>query len=189
MQPSTGCTDAISVPAQGDGEQARDGRKYTMKSIWVSGLVTTTAISDAADVQDMGGYYFALVLDMQANGATIVSENVYINPATAGDSMLPKPLRNLQQSNRFRILASKYIPPGGAYAANDHATNSSTMSLSNQVSARVSLGWKGSINCNTKGTAADIASATDCAIHLLAYTANTGLTPVFNGKSRLRFMG
>lgn len=34
LQPSTGCTDCISVPAQGDGESQRDGRKYCVKSIF-----------------------------------------------------------------------------------------------------------------------------------------------------------
>lgn len=185
LQPSSGCTDCISCPAQGDGESQRDGRKFVIKSIWVSGVIDTTPATDNADVVNLNGYFFALVLDTQANGATVDSENVYINPGTASENILPKPLRNLQNSTRFRILASQYIRPGGAYASTD-GTN--TSSLSNQTSPIVSLGWKGSINVDTKGTTANVTSVTDNAIHLVAYSG-AQLTPLFKGKSRMRFMG
>lgn len=61
MQPSSGCTNAISVPAQGDGESNRDGRKYCIKSIWVSGIIDSTALQDQADMTEMQGWFFALV--------------------------------------------------------------------------------------------------------------------------------
>jgi len=67
LQPSSGCTGAISVPAQGNAEQSRDGRRYTIKSIWVSGVVATTAISDEDDVSDLYGYFFALVRAVGVN--------------------------------------------------------------------------------------------------------------------------
>lgn len=61
MQPSTGCTDAISVPAQGNGESNRDGRKYCIKSVWVSGIIDSTALTDQANATEMQGWFFALV--------------------------------------------------------------------------------------------------------------------------------
>ncbi len=186
MQPSSGCTNAISVPAQGDGESQRDGRKYVMKSVWVSGIIATSASAAEAGADDIYGYYFALVLDTQCNKATIVSENVYDNPSTISIGILPQPLRNLENSSRYRILASQYVAPGGAYAFNDAAA---TASISNQVGPTVNLSWRGSINVETAGTTADVASATNNAIHVLAYAGGTQLTPVFIGKSRMRFMG
>lgn len=186
IQPSTGCTQCISCPAQGDGESQRDGRKFVIKSVYVNGIITTNPLQDQADVEERLGYYFALVLDTQANGATVVSENVYLNPSTQAAAILPQPLRNLQNSSRFRILDSKYVPAGGAYAGTDGA---STLSINTQVSPRVTLSWKGSINVDTTGTTANVSAVADNAIHVLAYAGSSAQSPAFVGKSRMRFMG
>lgn len=100
--------------------------------------------------------------------------------------MVPQPLRNLANSKRFRVLASQYIPPGGAYAFNDAAA---TGSLGPQTAPFVSLSWTGNINCDSKGTTANVTSAADNSLHIVAYAASTTFTPVFNGKSRVRFVG
>lgn len=187
IQPSTGCTNAISVPAQGDGESNRDGRKYTLKSAWFSGIVLTSPSANQADATDIPGYYFAMVLDTQANGATVVSEDVFINPGTTGHQMLPKPLRNLQNSRRFRILDSKYVPVGGMYAITD-GTN--TGSLAAMTEPTVNLSWKGNIQCTSTGTNADVASASDNAIHIISYAGDaTPLVPTIRAKARVRFVG
>jgi len=186
LQPSSGCTGCISCPGQGDGESQRDGRKFVIKSVYFSGVVATTHLQTETVVQDLSGYYFALVLDTQANGATIASENIYLNPGTSSLNLLPQPLRNLQNSGRFRILASKYVPVRGAYTGNDAA---GTFSVSNQATSAVSLSWKGSINVDTIGTSADVASVSDNAIHIVAYAGDSTMTPVFQGKCRMRFMG
>lgn len=156
-----------------------------IKSVWVSGIINTLASATQTAAAEAFGYFFALVLDTQANGATIVSENVYLNPSTTTTAILPQPLRNLQQSTRFKILASRYYKPGGIYAFND---GTATGSSNAQVAPRVTLSWKGSINVDTTGTTADVASVADNAIHLIAYSGG-GLTANFQGKSRMRFMG
>lgn len=186
LQPSSGCTNAISVPAQGDGESQRDGRKYTVKSAWVSGVINPAFNSDEADAAQQSGYFLALVLDTQANGATIVSENVFINPSTTTTSMLPQPLRNLQNSKRYRILASQYINPVGTYGITDGAN---TASLSPMTHIPFSLSWKGNIVCDSTGTTADVASASDNAIHLVGYAGDQTFVPVIDAKSRVRFIG
>lgn len=186
VQPSTGCTNCLSVPAQGDGENERDGRKYTVKSIWVSGAIITATQSDQADVLQMRGWYAALVLDTQANGATIVSENVFVNPSTSALSVLPKPMRNLQYSKRYKILANQYIPPGGAYCGTDGA---STVSVNMQQSPCLNLSWHGNLVCETKGTAANVTNATDNAIHLIMYAGSSTPASTLYAKARLRFMG
>lgn len=186
LQPASGCTNAISVPAQGDGESQRDGRKYVMKSIWVSGTVDWSPQANQADPADAPWLFFALVLDTQANGATIVSEDVYINPSTSTFAMLPQPLRNLQHSKRFRVLDHKMVRAPDLVAFTD-GTNTGSVSPSSNPT--VSLNWRGSIQVNCTGTTADVASVSDNAIHLLAVCAHTSYTPTFRGKSRLRFMG
>lgn len=186
IQPSSGCTGCISVPAQGDGESNRDGRKYCIKSVWLSGTVNTVAIPDQADVAEINGYWFALVLDAQANGATIVSEDAFINPSTLGAAMMPQPLRNLANSKRFKILDRVYVEPGGAYAFNDAAA---TGSIGNQVAPVVNLSWSGEITACCTSTTADVASVSDNAIHLVGYAGTSAFTPTFIGKSRVRFTG
>lgn len=140
---------------------------------------------DQADAFEQLGYFFALVLDTQANGATVTSENVYLNPSTAAASMLPQPLRNLQNSKRFRILDSCYVKPSGVYAFNDAAA---TGSVNVQVPPVVTLNWRGDLTVETTGTTANVSSVSDNAIHVLAYRGG-GLVSTFNGKSRVRFYG
>lgn len=185
LQPSSGCTDAISVPQQGDGESQRDGRKYAIKSVWVSGTIDTTPKEDQGDMLETAGTFFALVLDTQANGSTVNSEDVYLNPSSGTLAMLPQPLRNLQNSKRFRILATKYVPPGGVVAGTD-GTNTNSLNVQNAMC--VSLNWKGEIICDSTGTTADVASAADNAIHLICYSGGL-YSKKFTGKSRVRFVG
>lgn len=185
LQPSSGCTDCISCPAQGTGESERDGRKYVIKSVWVSGTVNTTAAMDQADAFEQYGYFFALVLDTQCNGATVNSEDVYTNPSTLATAMMPKPMRNLQNSKRFKILDCKFVNPKGMYSFNDAAA---TGSVNVQVAPTVNLNWKGNIKVETDGTTANVSSVTNSAIHVLAFRGG-GLVSTFDGKSRVRFMG
>lgn len=185
IQPTTGCTQAISVPAQGDTGSERVGRQYLIRSAMVSGSVHYTSDGDLPDPYQNNGCFAALVLDTQANGATIVSENVYTNAGGSGAQVMPRPLRNLAYSKRYRILDSKYIPPTNMYAFNDSAT---TGSIGSQTSSPFTLSWKGKILCNCSGTTANVSSVTDNAIHLLVFNAG-GLNKSFYGKSRVRFVG
>lgn len=186
LQPSSGCTNALSVPAQGDGESNRDGRKYTIKSVYCSGHLNFTSLQNEATINTSSGCFLALVLDTQANGATIATENVFVNPSTLAAAMLPQPLRNLQNSKRFRVLASTTVFPQGTYAGTDGA---SVLSVATQVSPTFSLSWKGDIVCDSVGTTADVASASDNAIHLVGFTGDDYLQPTVVAKSRMRFVG
>jgi len=186
LAPSTGCTGALSVPGQGDGESQRDGRQYCITNVYLSGVVNTTANANASDPIEGLGYYFALVLDTQANGATIVSENVFTNPSNNANAMLPQPLRNLQYSKRFRILDRVYVPAGGLVSMTDGAN---TSSINVQDAPTFTLSWRGKILCDTSGTTADVAGATDNAIHLIGFAGSTTYTPTVIAKSRVRFVG
>lgn len=187
MQPSSGCTGAISVPSQGDGESNRDGRRFVLKSAFVSGVVDTASAGDQADVKSLNGWYFALVLDRQANGATIDSEDIFVNPSSSALGMIPQPLRNLQNSKRFRILDAKYVRPGGAYAGTD---GTATNSIDMQVNPIVKLSWSGNLVVDCTGTTADVASVSNNALHLVAYNGTaSGGAATFTGKARVRFVG
>lgn len=190
LQPSSGCTNSIAVPAQGNGASERAGNRYIVKSIHFSGIIQTTHIADHSDVVDHGGYFFALVQDTQTNASVINSEDVFINPSTiAGSPCLPYPLRNLGNAKRFKILDTCYRAPSGMYAFSDGV---STGSVSPMNMPPVKLSWTGSVpvNCKTvSGTAANVTSVTDNSFHILAYAQTTAFTPIFAGKCRVRFVG
>lgn len=188
LVPSSGSTNNLSTPAQGDGQSNRDGRKFVIKSVWLSGTVATEPQEDQANANEAFGTFFALVLDTQTNGGVatgINSEDVFDNPSTSATAMLPQPLRNLENSKRFRILASQYVEPGGMYAMAD-GTN--TGSLNMQNAPCVNLSWRGNITVTCTGTTADVASVSDNSIHLVAYRGGAPQS-TFQGKSRVRFIG
>jgi hypothetical protein len=189
MQPSFPANiNCLSCPAQGNGETQREGRNYTITAAYINGQITVTPATAQASVQQWCGYWAVLVLDKQANGATISSRNVYdtgtLGLQTAG--FLPQPLRNLQHSNRFAILKTQFIPSGAAYAANDAATTNNNCLMNCPI---VSLSWKGRIKVHCDGTDASVASVTDNALHLLMYAGGGEGAPKFHGKSRVRFLG
>lgn len=184
MQPEGGCTNCISAPAQGDGEQNRDGRKIGIKNVFVTGSVAATAETDQADASAAPTIFVALVLDTQANGATVVSEQVFTNP---NDTPLVNayPLRNLQYSSRYRVLDHKTIPLGPGHAFTDGA-NTGTENIAHVPFV---LGFKGDIPVTFTSTTADVANVTDNALHIIAFGTGTQYTPLLSYNSRIRFVG
>lgn len=187
LQPSTPASIlCLSAPAQGDGESNRDGRKFTLRSAFFSGLVNFTPLANQTDSLDYSPIYFALVLDTQCNAATVVSEDVFDNPSSTALAMMPQPLRNLQNSKRFKILDSTTIWPAGAYSMTD-GTNTGSHNV--MVQPTVKLSWKGAISVTASGTTAVVGSITDNALHIIACAGATNGTPSFEGKCRVRFTG
>jgi hypothetical protein len=187
IQPSTGCTNCLSVPAQGDGESNRDGRKWILHGAFASGCIAYQVQNDQDDAVQFPSVFLALVLDTQANGATINSEDVFINPSTSAQAMVPQPLRNLEHSKRFRILDHCFIEPS-VYAFNDAAATG-TIDTMNNPTFKLSWRSKKGIMCHGTGADADIANVSDNAMHLLAYKGTTGGTLTIFGKCRVRFTG
>ncbi len=185
LQPSTGCTNALSVPAQGVGEQQRDGRAFTLKSMYINGVIDWVALPDQADATEPPGVFIALVLDTQTNAAAINSEDVFDNPGTSAQTAIT-PLRNLENSKRFRVVDSVYLEAPQVASQTDGA---STASYIPWGKCRFKLAWSGEIRCDTKGTTADVASVTDNSFHLIGYSSTTNFTPSLFALSRARFVG
>lgn len=185
IQPEGGCTSCLSAPAQGDGEQNRDGKKITAKSIFISGNVRSAALADQADALAAPVVYVALVLDTQANGATVVSEQVFTNPNdTAFVNTMP--LRNLQYSSRYRVLAHKTLNLAPTVATTDGAN---TTSIAPQQKP-FTLSWTGELPITFTGTTADVANVADNALHLIAFNNNASWTACsISFNSRMRFVG
>lgn len=182
MQPTSGCVNSISVPAQGVGEQQRDGRAYVIKSVMLKGIVNVAIQGNQTATDVAPTVFVALVLDTQANGAALNSEDVFTNPGPA--TLASSPMRNLEFNQRFRILGTwceRLRQPTVVY----DGTNIEQGGL--QVPFTIYR--KLNIACNTNATDASVASATDNAISVIAYTSDTGTAPVLMYSSRVRFVG
>lgn len=185
QSPTGGSTGCLSAPADGNGEENRNGRKYTIKSCFVTGFISSSVLQDAADVLSPPTVFVAIVQDKQSNGATAASQNIFAN-STGSSTINAYPHRNLQFSERFKVLNSKTITPGVVTATTDGANTSSVMLPGKPFK----LSWKGNmpVNCNG-GTTANITSIVDNSIHLVAYATTTNYTPTLNYRSRIRFVG
>lgn len=172
---------------QGDGEQQRDGRRITMKSLYINGTITVGAQSGQSAADEPAHIYLAVVLDTQTNGATIVSEEVFENQSGVA-GLASSPMRNLQYVDRFKVLGSKKLTLQSPNMAND------TGATGGVIQAGIMRPFKFYVNLKDvvvtyKGTTASVANITDNSIHLIGYTSNTTLAPKMNYNARLRFMG
>lgn len=184
MQPEGGCTQCLSAPAQGDGEQNRDGRRIELKSCFVSFTVRGAVSQDQPDVKAAPIVFVALVQDMQANGATIVSENVFSNPNdTAYVNAFP--LRNMQYTSRYRVLDHKSVNMGPPTASTDGANTTSIVCNERHGT----LSWRGNLPVSFTDTTANITSVADNAFHIIAYATTTNFVPTLSYVSRIRFVG
>ncbi len=174
-----------SVP-QGDGESNRDGRKITMRSIFVEGNVTVAAQSAQSGADSAAVIFIALVQDTQTNGALLNSEDVFVNPGanaiTAGG-----PLRNLQFAKRFRVLGTRKFTMMPLAMTND--TGSTGGVVQGGLVKRFRFFHKMNQQVIFNGTTETIANITDNSLHIIAYTSSTAQAPLLNYNCRLRFVG
>ncbi len=178
----------MNTVTQGDGESQRDGRRITMKSIYVLGNVgiAAKAAQSAADASCI--IFVALVMDTQTNGATLASENVFINPS-GSVIMGSQPFRNLQFTKRFKVLATRSFSMANPSIANATSFSSDT----GVIQSGLNKTFKMFVNLNTvvnyTGTTETVANIADNSLHLIAWTTSTQLAPLLTYSSRLRFVG
>ncbi len=192
----TGATDAtggehdpsatvlMNTVVQGDGESNRDGRKITMKNIYIQGHIDVPLKANQTATNQAFICMIALVLDTQTNGATIASENVFTNPG-ASIKTAAQPFRNLQFTKRFRVLKRLEIQGHQQEPVWD-GTNLEFMGY--QLPFKIYVDLK-NIRVLYSATTETVANITDNSLHLIAYVSNTGQAPTINYHSRLRFVG
>jgi hypothetical protein len=175
----------LSAPAQGNAEQNRDGRKMTIKSVFVNGIINVPPQDgiSSGNGKEACKVYVALVQDKQSNGAQENSEDVFINPG-ANALLAASPLRNLEYTSRFRVLSvfEEDIPvPTISYDSADIEQSGAMrhFKLSKKVNIPVTF---------TDSTAG-VAQVMDNSLHIVAYTNNTDLAPTLSYNSRIRFVG
>lgn len=187
MAPTAGCTGCLSCPAQGDGPQNRDGLKIICKSIQIEGIVSIPIQINQTALDVMPTIFIALVQDTQTNLLTTASEDVYTNPSGA-TIMCTAPLRNMSNSERFKVLKTETIQVPQLMATYD-GTNIEQAGMDVKFSMFCKLGNMG-VRITTGGTAANVNTVTDNSLHLIAFTSIAiGLVPVLAYNARLRFIG
>lgn len=176
-------TSMISTPAQGDGDQNRDGKLIRIKSVQVKGLLHRAASEDAANPSAADKVFLAIVVDTQSNAAQMNSEDCFINPA-ANVLTNAAPLRNLAGNKRFRVLKSEVFD----FDARTQCVEGSDL-FSNAAHSR-DFDWfipcDMEVNFNTvTPTVNTIASVVDNSIHVIAYSVAGAATISYN--ARIRF--
>ncbi len=179
-------TICLNSVTQGDGESQRDGRKITMKSIFIEGHVAVSAQASQSTADAASTIFIALVMDTQTNGALFNSEDVFTNPS-ASATCAGGPFRNLQFSKRFRVLATRKFVMYPMTMTNDTGATGGVIQGGLIKKFRFYKNLATQVIYN--GTTETIANITDNSLSLIAYTNSTGLAPQLFYNARLRFVG
>lgn len=180
-------TIVLNSVVQGDGEQQRDGRRITMKSIYINGLVSCGTQNGQSAADGPSYCFIALVLDTQTNGATITSENVFTNKSATA-LLAASPMRNLQYVDRFKVLQIKKVMLTNPNMTNDLGSTGGVIQNALQRPFKMYKNLSNTV-VTYKGTTETVANITDNSLHIIAYASGVSLVPTLSYNSRLRFMG
>lgn len=174
----------LSAPAQGDGEQNREGRKILVKSVQINGTIHVEKQADQTAGDNGVTVFVALVQDMQTNGAQLNSEDVFTNPIGV-NVVGADPLRNMQYTSRFRVLATRRIniyPPPMTYDGTniEQAGVQRPFHIFKKLSMPVGF---------TTTASAGYSGVVDNSLHVIAYASNTTMSPSISYNARIRFVG
>lgn len=191
ISPSSVVTGCLSAPAQGDGPSNREGHKIMIKSILVKGVINWQGEEDQTSTNALPTIYCALVLDKQSNGATLNSEDVFIN-GTGEAFTAATPQRNMSFTSQFKVLDTWTHAVTGQLlqAFNDQAgftfaQQGGTIPFTLQHKFKTPL----RVSFTTGSTTADIANVIDNSLHVIAYTTSITTLPRIAYNSRMRFVG
>ncbi len=179
-------TICMNTMIQGDGESERDGRKATIQSAFVKGTIKSIAQHATAVADDGTKVYVALVLDTQTNGAQLNSENVFKNDS-ANANLAASPMRNMQFTQRFRVLDTFEAIIGNANMANDTGATGGLQQSGQIVPFHLSSNLE--FSTQYSGNTETVANITDNSLHIIAYCSSTELAPSINYNARVRFVG
>jgi len=168
--PATG---QLSLIPQGVTESTRVGRKCTIKSIQINGVMTHVPAAAATSSFILS---VALVQDTQTNGAAAAVSDVYDMVGNA----LPVSVRNIENGDRFKILKRWDIPFTSA---------SGVTTAYNNVSKKWDFYKKCQIPLEFSSTTGAITELKSNNVFIVAGTSTAAAddTVTVNGICRLRF--
>ncbi len=172
----------LNTVPQGSGESEHLGRKFNMDSIEVTGLIRIPTLVNQTVLGPPPIIFLAIVIDKQANGAALDSENVFKNKS-ANAFLAANPLRNLEFLERFTILTTKTLKVVQEQSTYD-GTNMEVAGSFTHFHMFHNL--KG-MSTTMLGTTGNVSNVTDRALQFVAYTNETG--PLLYYNARLRYRG
>ncbi len=178
----------LNTVVQGDGESQRDGRKITMRSIYVDGVINCAKQASQSSADNATGIFIALVLDTQTNGVQFSSEDVFKN--VGGNALTAAtPLRNLQFTKRFKVLATRRFIIQDANIANATSFSADAGIIAGGKQKRFKIFKNLFLETQFSGTTETVANIVDNSLHMIAWCTDTGMAPKISYASRLRFVG
>jgi len=177
---------SLNAIAQGDGPTNRDGNKIVVKSLFLQGLIRRAAAEDIVSPQTDCQVFLAIVLDTQTNGVELNSEDVY-SLAEANAYQIASPIRNMSNSTRFKVLATRVVNMDlGSYVSAVAGTAWGNVGKSQRFQiALKNLNLK--VNFKTAVTTADVAGISDNGLFLIANSTYSAAYASYT--CRLRFVG
>lgn len=177
----------LNTVTAGTGEEQRIGRKITMHSIGIRGVVNCAPQTGVANIDAATEIFIALVHDKQTNGALLNSEDVFTNKGA--NAILATSLwNNLQFKDRFNVLATRKFNMQNPTAFNDAAATGNGEQAGLQQVFQIFVNLKG-MKTLYKATTETIANIIDNSLTIVAFCNNTGLVPQISYNARLRFTG
>lgn len=174
--PATG---QLCLIPQGDGQSEREGRKCTINSILIKGILTFVpgAAAVASDVA-----YIYVVQDTQTNGAAATVANDNTGIFTAAGANLAVAVRCLANTERFKILHRFKVPL---------VADAGVTTAYNNVSKHIEWYKKCSIpmEYDAAATTGALTTIRSNNVFLVAGSVNSDDTIAFVGVSRVRFLG
>lgn len=181
---------SLVAVSTGAGPTNRDGKKIRCRSLYIKGTVFRPAYKGYSQPQEPMSAYVAVVLDRQCNASQLAPAQVFTNPAgtAIGNTCL---LRNLEYSDRYRILRDQvFLLPGGPMANNAAADTFSSSGVIRHFEWYIPLNFDILFNTVTP-SAATVASIVSNNVGVIACATINGVncTAALAYTSRLRFVG
>jgi len=178
-------TSMISTPAVGTSEQNREGKRIVIKSIQITGQVSTVASELAGNPPGPTLVFVALVQDTQTNANQMNSQDCFKNIA-GSTNVAANPVRNLLYASRFKVLKAQVFDLSAqtlSHTAADSFSVASTAAPFNWY-----LPCEIPVNFNS-GTTAAVANVIDNSLHIVGFATTTVFSPSIAYNARIRFMG
>lgn len=179
-------SNVISMPPQGDGPSERDGKKWVCESLQIKGSFHTAGVETQGAPADDILIYMAVVLDKQANGANLLSESVFTNPAAVLETNTAV-FRNLEFNHRFRVLMAKRVKQ------KRHHTNEGASNLfasgAHVIPFDEFIPFRRPMEALLSAQTSVIANCVKEAVHVIAFAYCNTSQVIMNANIRLRFQG
>ncbi len=183
MEADPTTADSLCTVIRGDLPTNRNGRKITLKSVTIKGIVHWQPFIEEAINASGSEVFLALILDTRTNGVQIVSEEVYDNFIGAAATAVA-PLRNLLFGDRFRVLKQWHLSM--PYQSGFQGLLETYNFSGNYMYFECFL--KLDIPVHFIGTTGGIADILDNSLHILAKTNDNQSSPELSYNARVRFV-